>query len=122
MSNPADLENDFVRPDVVRVTPAALQYAVDFAAAITERGGQRWVVIFDWAQGMTVKDRENAPERDIGPCLILGALKHAEVPPGAIQTISGWEYAVCIPRSVWEASVERMIDIDESKLFKLTLR
>jgi hypothetical protein len=52
----------------------------------------------------------------------LGAYRRAEVPDEALRLIDGFEFAVKIPASVRAESIEQLIDIDDAKLFRLTLR
>ncbi len=113
-------DHGFTPPGIIKVSPAALEFARDFDETVKQRG--RWVVTFDWAHAMSVRRGPDELSEDIGACLILGAYKRHQVPTGFTETVSGVEFAVKIPRDVWEKSVHRLIDIDEALLFKLALR
>ena len=100
---------DFTPPGLIAVTPAALQFARDFAEAIRGMGDQ--VVTFDWAQSITLRRSPDAKPENIGSCMTLGAYKRKEVPPGFTQIVDGLEFAVRIPhdtpdRSGYEPAVQ----------------
>jgi hypothetical protein len=115
-------EDEFVKPGIISVSPAALKFARDFGMTIGRRDRAAWVVTFDWATSVTVRQDSGENPQDIGPCLMLGAYKRAEVPTGFTQTVEGFEFAVKIPTSIRAKSVHRLIDIDPALLFKLVLR
>jgi hypothetical protein len=115
-------DDDFTPPGILKVSPAALQYAREFVDTVKGRQGRDWVATFDWATSISVKRGPNEPSKDIGACLTLGASERHEIPPGFTQTIDGVEFAIQIPREIWAKSVERLIELDKSLLFKLALR
>lgn len=115
-------DREFNPPGLIRLSPAALKFARDLAETVkvTQKGD--WIVVFSWAHSISVRREPNAPLEDIGACLMLGASERHEIPPGVTQTVDGVEFAVQIPKEVWENSAQRLIDIDETLLFKLALR
>jgi hypothetical protein len=115
-------DSQFNPPGSVKVSPSALQLARDLDHTV--RHGQRgdWVVSFDWAPSVSVKRGKDRPAEEVGPCLMLGAYRRDQIPPSITQTIDGLEFAVKIPADVLDQSAERLIDADESLLFKLALR
>jgi hypothetical protein len=123
MNEPSEQESDadFTLPGVIDVSPSALDLARAFHDTVKGTGGD-WVATFSWSHSISVKMGPNESYQDIGSCLTLGAFKRHEIPAGVIQTIGGLELAVQIPRSVWEKSARRLIDTDETLLFKLALR
>jgi len=52
----------------------------------------------------------------------LGAFERNQVPPEFIQTHDGLELVIKIPKVIWEKSIHRLIDFEETLLFKLALR
>jgi hypothetical protein len=115
-------DREFNPPGFIKVSPAALKLARDFSETIkfTQKGD--WVVIFHWAHSISVRPEPNAPLQDIGACLMLGASERNEIPSNVSQTGGGVEFAVEIPKEIWEKSIQRLIDIDEKQFFKLALR
>lgn len=115
-------DSEFTAPGTLKVSASALQFAREFDATIrkTQRGS--WVVVFDWATSMSIRRGPNEPSEDIGSCVTLGAYQRNQIPKGFTQTIDGVEFAAKIPREIWERSAQRLIDLDESLLFKLALR
>lgn len=113
-------DHGFTPPGIIKVSPAALKFARDLAETV--RQGGNWVVTFDWAHSINVRRGPNEASEDIGACLTLGAYRRHQVPPGFTQAVEGVEFAIKIPKEIWEKSVEHLIDIDESLLFKLALR
>jgi hypothetical protein len=116
------LESVFIAPGIIELSAAALEYARDFANAIVGIQGGNHVVTFDWSQSVTVRPTPDAPWNDIADCLMLAAYERNDVPPGFVQNVDGAEFAIRMPVEVLNASTKRLIDIDESLLFKLALR
>jgi hypothetical protein len=114
--------NGFAPPGIIKVSAPALKLARGFDETIkrTQRGD--WVVAFDWAHSIGVRRGPDQPLEDIGACLTLGAFERHEIPPGFTQTIDGVEFAIKIPSDIWKKSIQRLIDADETLLFKLILR
>jgi hypothetical protein len=117
-----DPDDRFIAPGTLKVSASALQLARGFDEAIASKQNGNWVVVFDWADSISVHRAPDAPWEDIGACLTLGAYKRGEVPPGFTYTVDGFEFAIRIPTDVWQKSTHRMIDTDDTLLFKLTLR
>jgi hypothetical protein len=109
---------EFTAPGIVRVSAEALQYAHDFAATV----GSRYVMTFDWAQKIGIRENANAPLKDLGACLLLTAFERADVPPEFIRRAEDLEFAIRIPTPIWQASAQRLIEVDESLPFRLALR
>ena len=59
---------------------------------------------------------------DIGAGLILGTYDRSYLPAEVIQTDGDLEFAIKIRSEVWRKSALRTIDIDETVLWKVTLR
>jgi hypothetical protein len=112
----------FIELGIVRVSDAALQMAREFGGVSGAGPGGRRVATFDWAQSITISDRAGAPEREVGPCFTLGAFEREDVPPGCIEQVGGFHYAIHMPREVLALGAERMIDTDESVPFGLVFR
>ena len=115
------LDDGFTPPGIIRVSTSALQLARDFAQVIHTRSGD-WVAVFDWATDVTVRRGPKEPSEAIADCVMLGASQRHEVPREAIQAVNGLEFAIQIPKNIWETATQRLIDTDESIFFKLVLR
>lgn len=115
-------DEGFTPPGSVKVSDAALQFAIEFDKTVnaTQRGD--WVVAFDWAHEISIRRTPTAPSESIGACLTLGAFRRHQIPPGFTQTVEGLEFAIKIPREIWEQSAERLIDVDKNSFFRLALR
>jgi hypothetical protein len=111
----------FSNPQSVTISPAALTTAREFALAIGQMGYARQVVVFDWAESVTVLE-PGQPERDIGACLMIGAYRRDQVPPEAVEMVDGFALTLVIPDEAWPPGALRLIDVDEQQLFKLALR
>lgn len=126
--------SDFAPPGTVKVSAAALEQARQFATEIREqanlfsdKGGRMrqiddWVVSFEWADSRSVRRQAGGPREEVGAGLIISAHERSEVPPQVVQTAGDLEFAIKIPRRVWENSESRLIDIDETVLWKVSLR
>ncbi len=114
--------DNFLTPGIVRISDAALNYAREFAETVGRSQRGDWVVTFDWAQSLSYRPGPDAPEQNIGPCLMLGAYERHQIPAGCTQSAGDIEFAVRIPDDVWQQGVHRTIDLNESLLFKLVLR
>ena len=121
-STPHQSDPEFTAPGIIKLSASALEYARQFDAMIKGTQKGKWIVVFDWAEQISVKHGPDEPSEDIGACLTLGAYERHQIPYGFTQTIDGVEFAVKIPREIWEQSADRLIDLDETKLFKLALR
>ena len=108
-------------PGTVKVSAAALKRAGDLDYTVKRRSGD-WVVVFDWAQSVSIKRGPDQPSENIGACLTLGAYRRHQIPAGFTQVVDDIEFAMKIPADVLAQSTERLIDIDDKFLFKLALR
>lgn len=112
----------FLLPGAVKVSAAALQFAQDFAGGIKSVGSKPdWVVAFEWSFARTMQ-YPDGHEVDLGPGLDLGAYRRSDLPPEVIQRAGDLELVIKIPREIWEASEQRLIDYDASVLSKVVLR
>jgi hypothetical protein len=59
---------------------------------------------------------------DIGPGLDIVAYDRPDVPAEVVQQRDGIAFAANIPSRIYEASAERLIDVDETAFSKLVLR
>lgn len=113
----------FAPPGTVTVAAAAMVQARKFAEDMGRaRPDDDWVISFEWAESRSVRRQVGGPREEIGPGLILSAYDRSELPPEVIQTTGDQEFVVKIPRQVWEKSKLRLIDVDETMLWKVTLR
>jgi hypothetical protein len=115
------LDGKFSNPRSVTISPAALTMAREFALAIGQMGYARQVVVFDWAESITLQER-GQPERNIGACLMIGAYRRDQVPSEAVEMVDGFALSLIIPDKAWPPGALRLIDVDEERLFKLALR
>lgn len=111
-------KEEFTAPGIVRVSASALQYARESSAVVASR----YILTFDWAQSISIAQSADAPLEHIGACLTLAGYERVDVPSGYIQRADGLEFAIRIPTPVWQASEQRLIDLDESLPFRLALR
>jgi hypothetical protein len=126
--------SDFAPPGTVKVSAAALEQARQFSKEIHEQGtpffddGHRirpindWVVSFEWAQSRSVRRQATGPREELGAGLVISARERSGFPPEVIHTAGDLEFAIKIPRRVWEKSKLRLIDVDETVLCKVSLR
>ncbi len=113
----------FNPPGSVRVSAGALELARSFAKDVTsfDRAGG-WIVCFAWATRTRVKDKGDKEWTDLGPGLYLGAIRRKDAKPADIFRTNGLEFLVEIPDRILAQAKERLIEVDQSKLDKLTLR
>ena len=114
-------DEKFSNPRSVTISPAALTMAREFALGIGQMGYTSRVVVFDWAESVTVME-PGQPERDIGACLMIGAYRRDEVPPQAVEMVDGFALTLAIPNEAWRPGARRLIDVDEEQWFSLALR
>jgi len=119
-TKPQDVE--FTPPGVIQVSASALKLAREFQDTIrrTQRGD--WVVVFDWATSVEVRREPGATPEPIPDCVMLGASERRHIPARAIHVAGGIEFAIQIPKAIWQSAVQRLIDTDPTLLFKLALR
>ena len=113
----------FNPPGSVRISAGALELARSFAKDVTsfDRAGG-WIVCFSWATRTRVKDKGETEWTDLGPGLYLGAMRRTQAKPADIFRMGGLEFLVEIPDHILAQAKERLIELDQSKLDKLTLR
>jgi hypothetical protein len=115
--------SSYAPPGTVRVSAAALAMARDFSEQVRRAkstGDQ--LIAFDWAISRGVRRRVDGPMEEIGPGLDLVSFGLGGTPKEVIQRVAGVTFAVRIPRHIYEASAQRLIDIDETAFSKLVLR
>jgi hypothetical protein len=113
----------FAPPGAVRVSAAALKMAREFDEAVRRATSQDdWIVTFDWAFARSVRQRPGCPTEDIGPGLDLITYARSDTPPEVIQRVEGVTFAIKIPSHIYNASTQRLIDVDETAFSKLVLR
>jgi hypothetical protein len=115
-------EEDFTPANVLDVSPSALAYAREFAEAIGSVQGGSKIVTFYWATSVSMQEGPDAPEKHLGSCVTLGPYRREEIPQESIRLTAGFEFAVKIPANVWMMSAEKLIDRDDARPFRLTLR
>jgi len=114
-------DEEFTNPHLVSLSPAALEFGREFAMAWARKDGP-WITAYDWATSLVMRDGPDAPGREVGPCLLLGGYKRAEVPPKFIRSLGEFDFVVKIPASVLAATAHRLIDRDPALPFQLVLR
>jgi len=103
------------------VSAAALRFARDFIAAVAVEHGDDFVATFDWSYSITFRSSPDATPESVDDCVMVGAIKRSDLPAAAIQTVDGVAFAINIPLEILQASVRRLIDIDDTRMFKLVL-
>lgn len=112
----------FAAPGTVRVSASALRMAREFSAQVHATGpGRGLVIAFDWADSRFVRRPVGGPRGELGPGLDIVAYDRADIPADVIQTIDGFDFAVRIPKIIYEARSLRLIDVDASAVSGLTL-
>jgi hypothetical protein len=112
---------ELTNPYLVSLSPAALEFGREFAQAVGARNDGPWITAYDWATSLVIQ-KPDAPPQEVGPCLMLGAYKRAEVPLKMIRSLDEFQFVVKIPAAVLAASAHRLIDIDPALPFQLVLR
>jgi hypothetical protein len=102
----------FAPPGVVSVSAPALEMARKFDKHVkSTRSGDEWVIAFD----------VDGPMEELGPGLDLVAFKRSDVPDEAVQHVEDVTFVIKIPSQVYEASSQRLIDVDEKAFSKVVL-
>jgi hypothetical protein len=113
----------YAPPGVVKVSASALRMARELAEKVLIPPPRiPLVIVFGWRDSGWVRKPPNGPRVELGPGIDLAACEAADVPRGVLQTIDGVEFAVLIPRHIYENSALRLIDTDETEVSGLTLR
>jgi len=109
-------------PGEVTVSEAAIEYAREFAEALSAVGpNSRWLVAFHWSTARS-EQFPNGREEHFGPGLDLGGDRRDRYPSAALHDGGGFQFAVCMPKNVLDASKHRLIDVEPSEWGKLVLR
>jgi hypothetical protein len=113
----------YAPPGVVKVSALALQMARELAerVLVTCPGVPR-VIIFSWRDSGWVRKPPDGPRIELGPGIDLGASDAADVPRDVLQTVDAIEFAIRIPRHIYENSALRLIETDETEASALRLR
>ena len=113
----------YARPGVVKISASALQMARELAERVLVwRSRLPLLIVFSWRDSGWVRKPPNGPRIKLGPGIDLGAWDAADVPRDVLQTVDGVEFAVRIPRHIYENSALRLIETDETEVSGLTLR
>ncbi len=113
----------FAPPGTMRISASALQMAREFDEQVRRaRTDSVRVIAFDWAISRGIRRRVDGPMEELGPGLDLVSFDRSEIPAEVIQRVEGVEFAIKVPSHIYEASVGRLIDVDETALSKLVLR
>jgi hypothetical protein len=113
----------FALPGVVGVSAPALEMARKFDKHVkSTRSGDEWVIAFDWAISRGIRRRVDGPMEELGPGLDLVAFKRCDVPDEAVQHVEDVTFVIKTPGQVYEASSQRLIDVDEKAFSNLVLR
>src|ERR1044072_4233281 len=116
------IHDGLVAPGVLRVSPAALNYAREVIAAVTAAHGDGNMVMFDWVDLQTSRADPNGPLQVVRDFLDVGAISRSEIPADAIQTVDGVDFVIQIPLKTLQKSVQRLIDFDENAYARLVLK
>ena len=115
--------SSYAPPGVVKVSPSALQMARELAGRVFATPSRiPLVIVFGWRDSGWVRKPPNGPRIELGPGIDLAACEAANVPRGVLQTVDGVEFAVRIPRHIYENSALRLIDTGETEASGLRLR
>ena len=113
----------FAPPGMVKVSAAALEQARQFAEDINRvKPEDDCVITFEWAESRFMRRLVDGPREELGAGLVLVVHDRSDLPAEVIQTAGDLEFAIKIPSEVWRKSALRTIDIDETVLWKVTLR
>lgn len=122
-SNTALPPHLFVPLGAVSISSSALDLARQFGEHIKRtRPDETWVIAFDWADERRVRLPNTNQWEELGAGLDLGAYDRVDLPDGVTQTIDGVEFAVIVPRQVYERARQRLIDRDDGVPSKLALK
>jgi hypothetical protein len=113
----------YAPPGVLKVSASALQMARELAqkVLVTRPHGPQ-VIVFGWRESGWVRKPPGGPRIELGPGIDLDACDAADVPRDVLQTVDGVEFAIRIPRHIYEKSALRLIDTDETEASGLRLR
>ena len=113
----------FAPPGSIKISDAAWQMAREFDERVRRsKSYEEWVISFNWADSRSIRRRIDGPMEDIGPGLDIVAYDRPDVPAEVVQQRDGIAFAANIPSRIYEASAERLIDVDETAFSKLVLR
>ena len=116
------IHKEFVAPGVLRVSPAALNYAREFIEAVTAAHGDGNIAIFGWTDMVTFKTDPDGPLQIVKDFMDLGGISRSQIPADAIETVDGLDIVIQIPLKILQKSVQRLIDMDETAFAKLVLK
>src|SRR5690242_5786447 len=111
-----DPDEPWVPPGLVTLSPHVVEFAREFIDSVNSEQGRHWLTGIGWSTSVVIKESPEAEPRELGPGLSLGAYRRHEVPPEFIDRADGLEFALHIPREVWEASKQRRIEYDDTLL------
>jgi hypothetical protein len=117
----ATTDDGFNRPGFVKLSPAAIALAREFIGVAGAQDRAARIVTFEWTPSLLMRE-PGKPERDLGPCLLIGAYRRNEVPAAFIDMVGGLEVITRIPDEAWPSGALRLIDIDETRPFGVGLR
>ncbi|ODA67599.1 hypothetical protein A7A08_01633 [Methyloligella halotolerans] len=122
-ANDNDEQLEYYRlPGEVSLSEAALEYAREFAEALSATGPRsNWLVSIDWGTTRSTQYPDGTVE-DHGPGLNLGGDRRERYPAAALHDGSGFQFAIAIPNEVLDASEKRLIDYDPPVFGNLIVR
>jgi hypothetical protein len=116
-------DETFTPPGTLRISQAAVALAREFREhARRAAPDQDWVISFDWADSRRVREKGTNDWREVGSGLDLTAYQRDKVKNEFVETIDDIDFAMRVPRSIWETSNQRLIDTDPAAFSGLTLR
>jgi hypothetical protein len=113
----------FAPPGSIRISDEAWNLAREFDERVRRsRSYKEWVISFDWGDSRSIRRRIDGPMEDVGPGLDIVAYDRTDVPNEAVQRKDGIMFAIKIPSRIYQLSVHRLIDVDETAFSKVVLR
>jgi hypothetical protein len=113
----------FAPPGSIKISNDAWKLAREFDERVRRsRSYKEWVISFNWGDSRSIRRRIDGPMEDVGPGLDIVAYDRADVPTEAVRRKDGIAFAIKIPSRIYEASIQRLIDVDETAFSKLVLR
>ena len=116
-------DGSFTPLGTLRISQAAVALAREFREhARRVAPDEDWVISFDWADSRRVREKGTNDWREVGSGIDLTAYERDKIKNEFIETIDDIDFAMRVPRSIWETSNQRLIDTDSAAFSGLILR
>lgn len=116
-------EESFTPPGTLHISPNAVALARAFREhARRAAPDEDWVISFDWADSRRVREKGTNDWREVGSGLDLTAYERGKIKNEFVETIDDIDFAMRVPRSIWETSDQRLIDTDPAAFSGLVLK